>query len=72
MEKTDLRILGLDGTFPEPESIHTDAYPHVVRLGFAYRPPLAGPAAAFVEFVGGETGQRIMKDFGAVPIRPSL
>jgi len=70
---TELRMLDLEGVSPEDaEAVRAGQYPHVVKLGLAFRPPLAGAAREFVEFVTGETGQRIMKEFGAVPVRPSL
>lgn len=64
---TNLRVLTLDGVAPTPENIEAARYPYVGPFAFVWKGELRGLSKRFVAFVKSPQGQKIIRDFGAIP-----
>jgi phosphate transport system substrate-binding protein len=63
-----IRALDLDGVAPSAENVLSGRYP-MARRAFLLVPQPAPPhVSRFLEFIRGATGQRVLRDAGAIPI----
>jgi phosphate transport system substrate-binding protein len=68
-EHLNLRVLELNGILPSPENLQSGAYPLGRVLSFVYREEsLPQGAKTFLEFVRSDTGRKILKSNGYLPL----
>lgn len=67
IKNADLNILRIDGVAPDADRNGTGRYPYAVPLALVWRPPLAGLAARFRDFLFSDEAGRVMERFGAFP-----
>jgi phosphate transport system substrate-binding protein len=65
-----VRALAVDGVTPTHETITAKGYAVVRPFLFLTREEPSGPARAFIEFVTGAEGQRLLGLEGLIPVRP--
>lgn len=68
----DLNVLSVDGVAPTSQNIKAGRYPYVGPFAFVYKGELRGLAKRFVEFVKSPEGEKIIRDFGAIPQEDEL
>jgi phosphate transport system substrate-binding protein len=64
----NLKVLTVDGIQPSMENIITGKYPYVVDYYFVSKGDAKGVAKAFIDFTRSELSQKIISDFGVVPV----
>ena len=65
---TDLRILKVDGVYPSAENTKCGDYRYVVPFGIVHRGALKGLSKEFVDFPHSREGEKIIQEYGAVPV----
>jgi phosphate transport system substrate-binding protein len=71
--KLPIKALRVNGVAPTPDNIRNGSYPLVKTLSFVYvKGHLPPTGQAFLEFVGGEQGQKILKAYGYLPVRMAI
>ena len=68
VKDTSLRIMQLDGVEPSPENVLNGRYKLTMQLAIVYKQKPEGLAKVFIDFLYSKQGQKIISDFGAIPI----
>lgn len=66
---TDLIVLKFDGVYPSAKNVQRGNYRLVTPLGLVWKGELKEPEKTFVQFLLSPEGQKIITDYGAIPIR---
>lgn len=67
-ERRPLSIIALDGVHPSAETIKSGAYPSLKTFYFVSRASGSNVAKKFIDFVGSEMAQAVMKETGHIVI----
>jgi phosphate transport system substrate-binding protein len=65
---TQLRILKLDGVYPSAINIQQGRYKLAMPLALVYKNEPEGLVKVFIDFIFSKQGQKIISDFGAIPV----
>ncbi len=68
MEKLPLNVLMVDGVAPDDESIRNGRYPYFRPMALAHRKDTKPEVAAFIAYIMGPEGRKIIGDNGFVPM----
>ena len=68
-QKRNVKVLGIDGHPPSPESIANGDYPYFRPLYLAYRPGVNLQADRFVTWLLSDAGQKVIEDQQTVSLR---
>lgn len=65
---TDLKVLRLNGIEPTQGNVQKGIYVATVSLGLVWKGQLDGLAAEFIDYLFSSQAQRIISEYGAVPV----
>jgi phosphate transport system substrate-binding protein len=69
IEAPGIKVVPIDGQFPNKESVQLKTYPYARPTFFYTNGEATGEAAKFIEFVLSDAGQKIVESIHFVPIR---
>lgn len=65
---TNLRVLKFNGIKASDENVRSGKYPLAMPLGIVYKNKPTGLAKIFIDFLYSPEGQKVITEFGAIPI----
>ena len=68
VQNTNLRVMNLNGIAPTFINVQNGTYQLAMPLGIVYKKKPKGLAKVFIEFLYSKEGQKIISNFGAIPI----
>jgi phosphate transport system substrate-binding protein len=68
VKKTDLKVLKIDGVYPLTTNVRNETYKMVIPFAIVYRGDIGPLALAFVDFLYSRDAQKIITQYGCVPV----
>ncbi len=68
VKKTELKVLAVDGVYPQTTNVRNETYTIAIPFAMVYRGDMSPLALAFVDFLYSRDAQKIITQYGCTPV----